>query len=460
MLGTRPRLSQVSRRNSALVCAFLCILPRLGQAQDISKHYYHVEQVTTGCQNPAAVRLLTDPNETNTADARRLRSIRGSGHCVTITPRSQWSYLWRENDVAMMSYSGSVGRPGSYYLKVQELVDANGQHPGGVDVDPYPTASASDAGGNTVASTPLAPPAAKAAEVPIITPSSAPPQIASANLPGKSIDDLIDKAGNTPLSFAPPREATASRAELSSSILVPMACLALFIGAIGLYTALRGRTGKASAYEPALEIALGEVRAQGAALREAKADVSHPDRYGTLYSDGWEREKAAFVGARIAPRLRAAGCDGMLPKLLPAIDTEIERYANASVEPSHFDTGADPGHVAEISSADADLCDYAGRCTIMLQKAGWTTNPSPAVCNRAVDIFAERDGRRLLLQCKGADGPVGVEAVQQVSTLKDRRHADVAAIVTLASFTRAAQQMASAAGVHALRDEDLAQIIR
>src|SRR5579859_381128 len=129
----------------ALVGAVLLLMPHASAGQEPPKTYYHVRQVTTGCQNPAAVRLLTNPDQTSQADERRLRSIRSSGHCVTITPRSQWSYLWRENDVAMMSYAGTIGRPGSYYLKVEDLVDANGQHPGGLDTDPGSAAgSASD----------------------------------------------------------------------------------------------------------------------------------------------------------------------------------------------------------------------------------------------------------------------------------------------------------------------------
>src|SRR6185503_10917597 len=145
-----------SRRLRAILGVGLCAVPLAGQAQDISKHYYHVQQATTGCQNPAAVRLLTNPDETAQADAKRLRSIRSSGHCVTITPRSQWAYLWRENDVAMMSYAGTIGRPGSYYLKVDELVDANGRHPGGLDVDPYPAAANPGPAGDGAAVTPPA----------------------------------------------------------------------------------------------------------------------------------------------------------------------------------------------------------------------------------------------------------------------------------------------------------------
>ena len=44
-----------------------------------------------------------------------------------------------------------------------------------------------------------------------------------------------------------------------------------------------------------------------------------------------------------------------------------------------------------------------------------TTEPNPIACGKAVYI-AERDGRKLLLQCKGRQRSVGVEAVQQVHT--------------------------------------------
>ncbi|HEX4505414.1 MAG TPA: restriction endonuclease [Alphaproteobacteria bacterium] len=447
----------------AILGVAVCTVPLAARAQDISKHYYHVEQATTGCQNPAAVRLLTNSDETAQADAKRLRSIRNSGHCVTITPRSQWSYLWRENDVAMMSYAGSIGRPGSYYLKVEDLVDANGQHPGELDVDASPVATTPNTGDDAVASTAAATPSVKAAEVPTIIPPAVPPQVASTAAPNRSIDQLIDKAGASP-AFTPPQgnSPPAGDADSSSQIWVPAICLALVVGALGLYAALRGRNGKTGNYEPAIEIALGEIQAQATALRDAKAESTRPDRYGTLRSDGWEQEKSAFINSRIAPRLRGAGYENMLPALLPAIDTEIERRANALVDPSLPDVDRGPEYLngADRQAVDTELSDYASHCTSLLQNAGWTTDPSPAAYSKAVDIFAERDGRRLLLQCKGGAAPVGVEAVQQVFTLKDRRHADIAAIITHAPFTRAAQQMASANGVHALHDEDLMQLIR
>ena len=95
-----------------------------------------------------------------------------------------------------------------------------------------------------------------------------------------------------------------------------------------------------------------------------------------------------------------------------------------------------------------------------MQNAGWTTEPAPTETGRAIDILAERDGRKLLLQCKGDGAPVGVEAVQRAFALMGQLRADIGAIVTHAPFTRAAQQMASANGVHALHDDGLMQLIQ
>jgi restriction system protein len=187
-----------------------------------------------------------------------------------------------------------------------------------------------------------------------------------------------------------------------------------------------------------------------------------PDRYGTLHPDGWEREKALFVHSRLSPRLREAGYQDILPPLMPAIDTEIERQANSQVElaPNGLDMAPAYSHGLATQDIDPELSTFATRCTALLRDAGWTAEPGPAETGKAVDILAERDGRKLLLQCKGGEAPVGVEAIQRVFAQKGRRRADIAAIATLAPFTRAAQQMASANGVYAVHDDGLAQLIR
>jgi restriction system protein len=449
-----------------LLGTVLCVLslkPQVAEAQDAAKTYYHVQQVTTGCQNPAAVRLLTNPDETARADARRLKSVRSSGRCVTITPRSQWTFLWQENDMAMMSYAGTIGRPGSYYLRIDELVDVNGQHPGeAAPAEPSGTSPAPAAAGsaaNRTASAPPPAPSAESSEAPALLPQTQPPTAA----PDTSINALIAKTNNAPpLATTSPGRAAGEPLDSPAHIWVPIIAGALFAAALAGFLVLRRRQGRSDKYAPALDIALDEILAQAAALRAAKSDSMRPDRYGTMHPDGWEREKTLFVQSRISARLHEGGYQDMLPALMPAIDAEIERQANASVEPTSFasDAGGTLAYrAAAAPEIDPDLSTFATRCTSLLQNAGWKTEPGSAGTGKAIDILAERDGHKLLLQCKGGGAPVGVEAVQQVFALKDRRRIDVAAIVTHAPFTRAAQQMASANGVHALNDDGLMQLI-
>jgi restriction system protein len=406
---------------------------------------------------------LTNPDETSQADRRRLRSIRKSARCVTITPRSQWTFLWQENDMAMMSYSGTIGRPGSYYLRIDDLVDANGQHPGeaAAPSEPSELPPSTTAPSVTADKTASAPPAAPSAETSVAPATSpqTPPPIAA---PNTSIDTII---ANATSSFAGPSQKApaGAQSDMPVRIWVPAAALALFIAALGGFWVLRRRQSLSGKYAPALEVALDEIHAQASALRAAKSDSMRPDRYGTLHPDGWEREKALFVHSRLSERLRETGNLDMLPALMPAIDTEIERQINAAFETSPAAAAANADHTyypAETQDIDPDLSTFATRCTSLLEDAGWKTEPGRTGTARGVDILAERDGRKLLLQCKGGDAPVGVEAVQRVFALKDRGRLDIAAIVSHAPFTRAAQQMASANGVHALHDDGLMQLIQ
>jgi restriction system protein len=358
--------------------------------------------------------------------------------------------------MAMMSYSGTIGRPGSYYLRVDELVDANGQHLG--EAAPSEPSATASAAGDIAAS--VAAPSTETGKIPAII-SRAPP---ATTAPGASIPAITANTNNvSPLAVTSLQRAAGEPADSSAHDWVPVAALALFTAALAGFLALRGRHGRSEKYAPALEIAVNEIRVHRTALRAAKSDSMRPDRYGTMHPDGWEREKALFVRSRLSARLGEAGCQDMLPSLMPAIDTEIERQANASVEPHSSASDADTGHAYRATAApeiDHDLSTFAVRCTSLLQDSGWKTEPGSAGTGKTIDILAERDGHKLLLQCKGGGAPVGVEAVQQVFAMKDGGRVDIAAIVSHAPFTRAAQQMASANGVHALHDDGLMQLIQ
>jgi hypothetical protein len=88
---------------------------------------YHVSDVTYGCADPYATRVLTNPERPSAAT---IKSTIAQGRCVSITPKSPWRFISRDNDLALMEYAGDIGQPGSYYMRADQLVGPNGGHPG------------------------------------------------------------------------------------------------------------------------------------------------------------------------------------------------------------------------------------------------------------------------------------------------------------------------------------------
>jgi hypothetical protein len=135
-----------------------------GKADDAP--LFHVKEATVACADAISVRNLTNPSEPRRSDAAWYKSTFESGRCVSVTPKSPWRFVSRENDVAMMDYAGTVGPPGSYYFLVAQLADPAGNHPG--DTQGVPTAGAVPAG-----------PAAATSNETALAPNAPPPALAS-----------------------------------------------------------------------------------------------------------------------------------------------------------------------------------------------------------------------------------------------------------------------------------------
>ena len=64
-----------------------------------------------------------------------------------------------------------------------------------------------------------------------------------------------------------------------------------------------------------------------------------------------------------------------------------------------------------------------------------------------VDVIAQRDGIIYAIQCKRYNGPVGIDAVQQVYAGRDFYECNVAVVLTNSYFSKAAQRLADKIGV-------------
>jgi len=156
------------------VTFLLVVLALAGPSRADDAPLYHVTEATVACADAVSVRSLTNPGETRRSNQAWFKSTFDGGRCVSVTSKSPWRFVSRDNDVAMMDYAGTVGPPGSYYFSVALMVDANGNHPGDAPAaSGAPAAGASPAAGTSP--TGANPPASETA----LAPSSQPPSTAT-----------------------------------------------------------------------------------------------------------------------------------------------------------------------------------------------------------------------------------------------------------------------------------------
>ena len=137
-------------RLARFAVAFLLPLLALaapGMARADDAPLFHVTEATVACADETSVRTLTNPNDVRRNNQASYKATFDSGRCVSVTPKSPWRFVSRDNDVVMMDYAGTVGPPGSYYFSAAQLVDPNGNHPGDTSAPP-------PAGGNPPTATP------------------------------------------------------------------------------------------------------------------------------------------------------------------------------------------------------------------------------------------------------------------------------------------------------------------
>ncbi|GJD49240.1 hypothetical protein OPKNFCMD_1970 [Methylobacterium crusticola] len=166
------------------------------------------------------------------------------------------------------------------------------------------------------------------------------------------------------------------------------------------------------------------------------------DAYGNEILDGWLRERTYFAERTILPRLEAEGYGDLVEARWEEVLGIVEAASLAEV----------PDETALLPD---DGLAYERFCAALLERAGWNARTTRAAGDQGADIVAERDGVRLVVQCKRYAKPVGNGAVQEVVAARGYWNADRAAVVSNAGFTPAARKLAGATDVLLLHHDEL-----
>lgn len=169
------------------------------------------------------------------------------------------------------------------------------------------------------------------------------------------------------------------------------------------------------------------------------------DAYGNSICDGWLREREYFAERTILPALADRGFGAEAENRWDDILEVVEAVA-ARVR------------LPDEAEAPGDGIAYERFCAERLRAAGWSARPTKASGDQGADVVAERDGIRLVVQCKRYGKPVGNAAVQEVAAAARYWGSDVAAVVSNAGFTPAARKLAGATGVLLLHHDNLSEL--
>jgi len=91
----------------------------------------------------------------------------------------------------------------------------------------------------------------------------------------------------------------------------------------------------------------------------------------------------------------------------------------------------------------------------ILNSSGWIARATTSTGDQGIDVIAEADNIKIVIQCKLYSSNVGNSAVQEIIAGKVFEKADYAAVVSNANYTRSARQLASSSGVFLMHHDEL-----
>ena len=184
------------------------------------------------------------------------------------------------------------------------------------------------------------------------------------------------------------------------------------------------------------------IQAHLAELRRKRQQFTVDRGYGFRDTCKWDDEKKFFIQKVLGPKeISAVFCLG---------NDELSR---------HIDVVLDGSRAAPtVTPKENDPIAYEQYCGEILVKAGWLVSSTPVSGDQGADLIAKKYGRTVVIQCKQYKRPVGNKAVQEASAAKLHYGADAAVVVSNASYTRSAQELAGTTNVLLLHHDQLPQL--
>jgi restriction system protein len=110
---------------------------------------------------------------------------------------------------------------------------------------------------------------------------------------------------------------------------------------------------------------------------------------------------------------------------------------------------------AKIDAFELTPSEYEHHCANILKAEGWAVNVTQASRDGGADFYAEKDGIRLVAQCKRYSTPVGNKAVQEVNSALRLYNGNFACVIAPMGFTKQARTEALGHSIQLLHHLEL-----
>lgn len=188
-----------------------------------------------------------------------------------------------------------------------------------------------------------------------------------------------------------------------------------------------------------------KIEQQMSNLVRRRSQLVWNDAYGKPQLEKWIKEIDYFITHHIRPSLTQRE-----RLMLGREHVIIANLIDARVE---SEIKAKP--VCKAFSDDMTPVEFEIFCAEELRNTGWNVRVTKKSHDQGVDVVAEKDGMRVVIQCKLYSQPVGNKAVQEVVAAKAYEQAYYGVVVTNNSYTSTAEQLAAINGIRLLHYSDL-----
>lgn len=178
------------------------------------------------------------------------------------------------------------------------------------------------------------------------------------------------------------------------------------------------------------------------------------DAFGNVDDSKWRKHIETFLNTQVAPdmvnysawRNSRVGCEAAsIVDSFTRQKDELKRRENP---------------LSAVEAHQISPSEYEQLCADILNKFGWNAQVTQSSRDHGADVIAEKQGVRVIIQCKRYSQPVGNKAVQEVHSALRLYAGNVGCVVAPSGFTPQAQQEANGLAVKLLHHSELDNLDR